>query len=201
MTTLQERFEAANRPVQVTASVPVSTLLRLEDLAGALGLSTQEAFAEAVGDWVVRREHSRNRQDRLALQKALQEARDRAPVEELLDRFRAQMQASEERRRIGLVERDSVVRHKDAGGALTPGADSAMLPPMKQLMVRKDIGGSIERRRMALGISRERLGAAAGGVARGTVERVERSQVKPHPRTVAALTQALDRAEQEAAAV
>ena len=201
MTTLDERFKAANRPVRVTLSVPAATLLRLEGLAAQLEITVQEAFEEAVGDWVVRREHSGNRQDRLALQQALRDAKDQAPVRDLLDRFRAQMEGTEEGFELGLVERESVVSRKSSEEALTAPAREAKVPHMGQpTVLRKDIGERIEQRRHALEMSRETLGAAAGGIASSTVHRVERGLVKAHPRTIAALTQALDRAEQEAAA-
>ncbi len=49
----------------------------------------------------------------------------------------------------------------------------------------------LERRRLALGLSRERLGAAAGGLGSATVRRVERGLVRPHPATLSALARAL----------
>ena len=56
-------------------------------------------------------------------------------------------------------------------------------------------GQEVEQRRRAAGLSRERLGAAAGGVVSATIVRIERGAVKPHPRTLAALLAALDEAE------
>jgi transcriptional regulator with XRE-family HTH domain len=53
-------------------------------------------------------------------------------------------------------------------------------------------GTAMEGRRLAAGFSRERLGAAAGGVASATIVRIERGQVTPHPRTMAALLAALE---------
>jgi transcriptional regulator with XRE-family HTH domain len=50
----------------------------------------------------------------------------------------------------------------------------------------------LEQRRLQLGYSRERLGAAAGGVTAGTIYRIERGQVTPHPSTLAALARALN---------
>jgi predicted transcriptional regulator len=52
----------------------------------------------------------------------------------------------------------------------------------------------IESRRQGLGLSREALGAAAGGVSSSTIRRIERGVVQPHPSTIAALIQALDAA-------
>jgi transcriptional regulator with XRE-family HTH domain len=46
-------------------------------------------------------------------------------------------------------------------------------------------------RRRARGLSRERLGAAAGGVSAATIRRTERGETRPHPRTLAALAEAL----------
>ena len=54
-----------------------------------------------------------------------------------------------------------------------------------------DRAAGLERRRLALGYSRERLGAAAGGISSATVRRVERGLVRPHPATRAALARAL----------
>lgn len=53
---------------------------------------------------------------------------------------------------------------------------------------------ALEVRRHALGLSREALGAAAGGVSANTIRRIERGVVRPHRSTVAALIAALDRA-------
>lgn len=58
-------------------------------------------------------------------------------------------------------------------------------------------GAEIERRRRAIGLSRERLGAAAGGIASATVVRIERGLVKSHPSTIAALLAALEGAERQ----
>jgi DNA-binding XRE family transcriptional regulator len=49
----------------------------------------------------------------------------------------------------------------------------------------------LEQRRLALGYSRERLGAAAGGISSATVRRIERALVSPHPTTRRALARAL----------
>ena len=49
----------------------------------------------------------------------------------------------------------------------------------------------LEQRRVALGYSRERLGAAAGGVSSATVWRIERGLVTPHHTTRLALARAL----------
>jgi DNA-binding XRE family transcriptional regulator len=49
----------------------------------------------------------------------------------------------------------------------------------------------LEQRRLALGYSRERLGAAAGGVSSATVRRIERGLVNPHQITRLALARAL----------
>lgn len=53
-------------------------------------------------------------------------------------------------------------------------------------------GSSLERRRLALGLSREALGAAAGGIASATVQRIERGTVRPHPSTLSAIIAALN---------
>jgi transcriptional regulator with XRE-family HTH domain len=50
---------------------------------------------------------------------------------------------------------------------------------------------SLEVRRRAARLSRERLGALADGISAVTVWRIERRLVQPHPSTVAALARAL----------
>jgi transcriptional regulator with XRE-family HTH domain len=61
---------------------------------------------------------------------------------------------------------------------------------MTTQMIRRS-ADDLLRRRLALGYSRERLGAAAGGISSATVKRVERGLVSPHPATLTALAQAL----------
>jgi DNA-binding XRE family transcriptional regulator len=56
---------------------------------------------------------------------------------------------------------------------------------------KEDVRVSLEGRRLALGYSRERLGAAAGGLSAATVFRVERGMVAPRPATRVALARAL----------
>ena len=53
-------------------------------------------------------------------------------------------------------------------------------------------GAALEQWRLALGLSREGLGAAAGGVSSSTIRRIERGEVRPHPSTLAALLGALE---------
>ena len=64
-----------------------------------------------------------------------------------------------------------------------------------QMKTQRSDGPAIKARRQSLGLSREALGAAAGGVSSSTVRRIERCEVQPHPSTVAALKGALDTAE------
>jgi predicted transcriptional regulator len=52
-------------------------------------------------------------------------------------------------------------------------------------------GQALRRWRESLGLSREALGAAAGGVSCSTIVRVEAGEVKPHPATLSALIRAL----------
>jgi hypothetical protein len=80
--------------VEVTFTVPAQSLGRREGVAAAIGVNREEALWEAVRDWNVRREHSTNRGDRLEVEKALRAAKDLEPIEGLLERFRAQMQAT-----------------------------------------------------------------------------------------------------------
>jgi transcriptional regulator with XRE-family HTH domain len=61
-----------------------------------------------------------------------------------------------------------------------------------QMMNHEAAGAAIKARRELLGLSREALGAAAGGVSCSTIRRVEREEVRSHPSTLAALTRALD---------
>ena len=91
--TLQERYDGLNRTVPVTATVPVQMLVKLEGLASQLGLTPEQAAGEAIGQWVVRREQSLNRQARMTVEQAMREAMDKQPIEELLERFRRQMRA------------------------------------------------------------------------------------------------------------
>jgi hypothetical protein len=91
--TLQERFDGLNRTTPVTATVPIQVLVKLEGLAAQLGLTPGQAAGEAIGQWVVRREQSLNRQARLTVEQAMREAMDKRPIEELLERFRGQMEA------------------------------------------------------------------------------------------------------------
>jgi transcriptional regulator with XRE-family HTH domain len=49
----------------------------------------------------------------------------------------------------------------------------------------------LEVRRRAAGLSRERLGAAAGAISSATIKRIERGLVRPHPSTRVALAAAL----------
>lgn len=65
----------------------------------------------------------------------------------------------------------------------------ALLEMTSHMIVR---GPALERWRVSLGLSREALGAAAGGIASATIRRVEREEVRPHPSTVAALVAALN---------
>jgi len=51
---------------------------------------------------------------------------------------------------------------------------------------------TLEQRRRALHLSRERLGALAGGVSSSTIKRIERGEVDAHPSTLAALAGALE---------
>ncbi len=70
-----------------------------------------------------------------------------------------------------------------------------LVPMTKQMKDQRPVGAEIKARRLALKLSREALGAAAGGVSSSTVRRVEFATVHPHPSTIAALKQALDAAD------
>jgi transcriptional regulator with XRE-family HTH domain len=58
-------------------------------------------------------------------------------------------------------------------------------------MVAQTPDGSLEQRRRARGLSREALGALAGGVSSSTIFRIERGQVTPNRATLALLAGAL----------
>ena len=53
--TLRERWETMNRPVSITVDLPAQTVAGVERLRRDLGLSLEDAVAEAVGEWTVRR--------------------------------------------------------------------------------------------------------------------------------------------------
>jgi predicted transcriptional regulator len=59
----------------------------------------------------------------------------------------------------------------------------------------KHVAGVIAERRNALGLSREALGQAAGGISSSTIRRIENGAVNPHPSTTTALYAALNAAE------
>jgi predicted transcriptional regulator len=61
----------------------------------------------------------------------------------------------------------------------------------RQMITHGVDGNTLKRWREACGLSRERLGAAAGGISSATVKRIEQGTVRPHASTVAALTAAL----------
>jgi len=65
------------------------------------------------------------------------------------------------------------------------------------MLIRRPDGAALESRRLSLGLSREALGAAAGGLASATIRRVERGEVTPHPSTLAAMRAALRAASSE----
>jgi transcriptional regulator with XRE-family HTH domain len=60
-----------------------------------------------------------------------------------------------------------------------------------QMIKHRADGLEVQRRRLALGYSRERLGAAADGISSATVRRIECGLVRPHPSTRAAIARAL----------
>lgn len=60
-----------------------------------------------------------------------------------------------------------------------------------QTVLQQAVGPGLKARRTALGLSRERLGAAAGGISSATIRRIEFGIVKPQPQTLVALARAL----------
>jgi hypothetical protein len=83
-TTVQERGEALGRMVDVRATVAYATVIRMSVLLPALGSTRSQAVGEALQDWTLKREQALNREGRLALEKAMRRAMDRAPLEEIL---------------------------------------------------------------------------------------------------------------------
>ena len=61
----------------------------------------------------------------------------------------------------------------------------------QQIHSQRPVG--LEARRLALGLSRERLAAKADGMSSATIRRAERGDTVPHPRTVAALANLYNR--------
>jgi ribosome-binding protein aMBF1 (putative translation factor) len=59
-------------------------------------------------------------------------------------------------------------------------------------------GAAIKARRVDLDWSCETLGRAANGISAGTIRRIEREEVRPHPATIAHLNRALTLAERAA---
>jgi transcriptional regulator with XRE-family HTH domain len=64
-----------------------------------------------------------------------------------------------------------------------------------QMLAHPSTGSRLAARRQSVGLSRERLGAAAGGISSATIQRAEQGICQPHPSTIAALERALDEAE------
>jgi len=60
-----------------------------------------------------------------------------------------------------------------------------------QMISRTPDGAALKQWRLSVGLSREALGAAAGGISSATVRRIEHAEVRPHPSTVVALLNAL----------
>jgi predicted transcriptional regulator len=60
-----------------------------------------------------------------------------------------------------------------------------------QMTPHTSVGPGLRARRESLGLSREALGAAAGGISSATIARAEAGTVKPHRATMTALARAL----------
>jgi DNA-binding XRE family transcriptional regulator len=160
MPTLNERAANLDRRVEITISLPVCVLVSLEGHAHDIGLSREEGFLDAISLWVARREQSINRQDRFMIQKALREAADKQPVEELLERFRKQMGETRPRMMEG--------PRNISPNPLTADLEPATVPPMPSL-TRSEV---LRQRREALGLSRERL-ARLADVSSASIEQFE----------------------------
>jgi DNA-binding XRE family transcriptional regulator len=174
-----------NEPVKITITIPLQTLIRVEGLARGLKLSRRAALQEAVGHWAVARERSLNRHHRLLVERALQEAKDRAPVEELLRRFRKQMAE---------VGEASYSQHKDWSEALTGEPPvpkvAAMTIPTESLALRQ--------RREALGLSRESL-ARLANVSTASIAQFEGGLIPKESRVLTLVQRALLQEERFAA--
>jgi transcriptional regulator with XRE-family HTH domain len=60
------------------------------------------------------------------------------------------------------------------------------------MLSEQSVGQALRLLRQLRGLTRQELGARAGGVAISTVARIERGEVEPHPSTLAALTRVLN---------
>ena len=85
---LQGRFEQANRPVTIRATLPLQSVLRLDGIARQMHMSRRKAIEAAVGEWTVWHERQLNRRGRLTLERALRDAMDARPAQDILADFR-----------------------------------------------------------------------------------------------------------------
>jgi hypothetical protein len=114
MSTLRERYENGQRPVKVTVTVPLDTLIRLEGIARQRGMSRREALEDAICWWNVRQEQQLTRKHRIMVEGAMRAAADREPVGVVLERLRR-----------GLQEVDRAAEHKDSPEGLTGDGNGA----------------------------------------------------------------------------
>ena len=182
MSTLNERYANLNRPVRVTVTLPLQTLIKVEGQAREIGLSRQQALGEAVGDWSVRRERSLNRHNRLLVERALEEAKDKEPVEVLLERFRRQMGAT------------AGGEHKDWSEPLTCVPEV----PKVHTMTSSTQALTLRQRREALGLSRQRL-ASLADVSTGSLAQFEGGLIPKESKVLGLIEAALREQERLAA--
>ena len=171
---LRDRAEGLNRPTKVTLSVPLGTLVKIEGIAKQFHLTRKEALEEAVREWMLRREEALTGRYRRGVEKAMRESMDKRPMGQLLDDFRAQMEAN------GNFRPDP----------LTDGRGSSSVGSMQSL--------TLGERRKALGLSQQKL-AEDAGCSVGTVRLYESGYRQQRSELIVKIEQALDEAERAAA--
>jgi DNA-binding XRE family transcriptional regulator len=194
--TLKERSEGYDRSTEITLTVSIGSLIRLEGFAHDIGLSREEALLDAISLWSVRREQSINRSHHLAIRKAM----DKQPIAELLERFRKQMEGSP----VGswapapaLYDPESpgdgcvTKSHKDA-------IDIAPRPARLSPMTTTTEPRSLRERRESLGLSRERL-ARLADVSMASIAQFEAGLQPKESRVLGLLEAALSEQERIAA--
>lgn len=86
---LKRSFARTGSPVRVTATLSFATVVRLDMLARARGVSRSAAIAEAVSVRTLVWERQALRHQRLQVSRVLREAEEWAPLDELLASVRA----------------------------------------------------------------------------------------------------------------
>lgn len=158
---LNQRAARSNMPVGLRVTLTLETRALIEGLAKQVGITTEEAVAEAISDWRVRREQSANRKTRLGVEKALEDAKDRRAADEVIADFKQQMRQNAEWG--GGPEPIPKEGLTDSGG-------SCITQPMPNS---SDVGApTLRQRREALGLSREKL-AHKADISSASIEQFE----------------------------